>query len=61
MKDPADVIEIKDVFLKFLTSEDVIASRICSIVFRECPRHCPDHNGVNGENVPHVFVEDKVF
>lgn len=43
-------------------SEGVIATSICSIVvFREHPCHCPDHNGVNGENVPHMFVQDRVF
>lgn len=47
---------------KFLTNEDVIASRIRSVVvFREHSRQCPDHRRVNGENVPHIFIEDGVL
>lgn len=49
-------------FFRFLTDKDIIACRSCSVkVVGENPHHGPDRSRVNGENEPHVFVEDRVF
>lgn len=45
-----------------LTVEDVIAAGLCGVVvLGEHPRQGPDDGRVNGEDVPQVFVQDRVF
>lgn len=51
---------MKDSF--FLTVEDVIAGGLCSVVvLGEHPRQGPDDSGVNGEDVPQVFVQERIL
>lgn len=46
----------------FLTVEDVIAGGLCGVVvLGEHPRQGPDDSGVNGEDVPQVFVQERIL
>lgn len=46
----------------FLTVEDVVAGGLRrAVVLGEDPRQGPDDRRVNGEDVPQVFVQDRVF
>lgn len=52
------------VFLCFylLTNKFVAGRRLLSIkVFVKDPGYSPDHSGINGQNVPHMFVQHSVF
>lgn len=45
-----------------LTVEDVIAGGPCGVVvLSEHPRQGPDDNGVNGKDVPQVFVQERIL
>lgn len=46
----------------FLTVEDVIAGGLYGVVvLGEHPRQGPDDSGVNGEDVPQVFVQEGIL
>lgn len=49
-------------WLALLTVEDVVAGGLCGVVvLGEDPRQGPDDGRVNGEDVPQVFVQDRIL
>lgn len=51
-----------DVPVVLLTVEDVVAAGLRGVVvLGEDPRQGPDDHRVNGEDVPQVFVQDRIF